>query len=264
MTTKCSAVLILLFTTCFAAFEIQSVNTTSIALGNIISLYPGSQNPAALVESVGTFARFDYTRLFGIKDLNYYETRLSRSFRKNIAAGFNFQMFGNSIYQEKTLGIQVAKKYLDIISVGLAAQLYHIMIIGYQNSTAAGITLGICYFLNERLTLATLFQNINNPTIYSKSDPLPQCFTVGIRYKAQPKVEFSGELFKDTEFPFSTRAAVLIKALPFIDVMMGVQHNPDRYSGGLSLHWKKLRVDLALQHHLVLPYTLYCGIGIGF
>jgi hypothetical protein len=255
---------VFLFSSCFAAFELQSVNTVSIALGNMNSLYPSSLNPAAQVECRGKLARFDYARIFNIKGLDYYETRLSHGFRGNQAAGISMQIFGNSLYQEKTFETQYARRLLEMVSIGLAVRLYHISITGYQNSVTAGVTMGVCYYLNERLTLATLFQNVNNPKIYRESNQLPQCYSLGVRYRMVPQIELYAELFKDIEFPFNPKGAILLQALPILDIMLGIQYHPNRYSGGLSFHWRKLRFDLALQHHMVLPYTLYCGFGIGF
>jgi len=256
--------LLLLLKFCSAAFEVQSINPSLIALGSMTSLYPGSLNPAARAPYKTLYVRADYTRLYGISGLDYYQTQLEWLSSKQKCIGLDLCNFGNGIYQEKTVGFSYGQRLKDILSLGLSVRLYNIAILGYQSSTAFGLTVGSVWDLNEQLQIAVLFQNVNSPSIYKCSDPLPECFSMGVRYMPQMKLEFCGEMFKDTEFPFSLRMGAILKPFDFVDLKFGVQFNPDRYSGGFSFYWKKLSLDFAFQHHQVLPYTLYCGIGYGF
>ena len=261
---KVIIVLILLQTFCFAAFEVQSINAASIALGSITSLYPGSLNPAFLARPKSLVMRVDYARLFGLTGLDYYQAQLGWSSIKQKCLGLHLKNFGNTVYQEKTIGISYGQNLKDILSLGLSVHVYNIAIAGYQSSTAIGLNFGSVWNLNEQMQIGLLFQNINSPSIYKCSDPLPECFSLGARYAPFSKMELCGELFKDTEFPFSLRVGAIIKPFDFMDLKFGSQLNPDRYSGGISIYWKSLSADFAFQHHQTLPYTLYYGIGFGF
>lgn len=256
--------MLLLLKFCPAAFEVQSINSSLIALGSMTSLYPGSLNPAALVAYKTLYLRADYARLYGLAGLDYYQAQLGWFSPKHKHLGLELRSFGNQIYQEKTAGFSYGLLYREILSLGLSVHFYNIAILGYQNSTAIGLTVGSVCDLSERLQVAVLFQNVNSPSIYKYSDPLPECFSMGIRYQPRTKIELCGEIFKDTEFPFSLRMGTILKPFDFVDLKFGAQFNPDRYSGGFSIYWKKLSLDFAFQHHQVLPYTLYCGIGYGF
>ena len=264
MCRKLIIVLILLPLFCPAAFEVQSINTSLIALGSITSLYPGSLNPAFLTQQKSMTMRVDYARLYGLSGLDYYQAQLSWNSQKQQCFGFHFRNFGNTIYQEKTAGISYGQNLKDVLSVGLSVHLYNIAIAGYQSSTAIGLTVGSVCNLNGQMQVALLFQNINSPSIYKCSDSLPECFSLGARYIPLSKIELCGELFKDTEFPFSLRVGTIIKPAKFVDLKFGTQLNPDRYSAGISIYWKKLSMDFAFQHHQILPHTFYYGIGYGF
>ena len=264
MCRKLIIVLILLPTFCLAAFEVQSINTSSIALGSITSLYICSLNPAFLTEQKSMVMRVDYARLYGLTGLDYYQAQLGWSSIKQKCFGLYLQNFGNTVYQEKTAGISYGQSLKNILSLGLTVHLYNIAIAGYQSSTTIGLSLGSVWNLSEQMQIGLLFQNINSPSIYKCSDPLPECFSLGARYAPLSKMEVCGELFKDTEFPFSLRVGAIIKPFDFMDLKFGTQINPDRYSGGISIYWKSLSVDFAFQHHQTLPYTLYYGIGCGF
>ncbi|MDO9549191.1 MAG: hypothetical protein Q7J65_09540 [Candidatus Marinimicrobia bacterium] len=263
MCRKLIIVLILLPAFCLAAFEVQSINTSSIALGSITSLYPGSLNPAFPARQKSLFMRADYARLYGLSGLDYYQVQMGWNPNTKNCIGLYLRNLGNPVYQEKTVGISYGQSLRDILSLGLSVHLYNIAIAGYQSSTAIGLTLGSVWNLNEQMQIAVLFQNINSPSIYECSDPLPECFSLGARYIPLSKIELCGELFKDTEFPFSLRVGAIIKLFDFMDLKFGTQLNPDRYSGGISMYWKKLSLDFAFQHHQILPYTLYYGIGYG-
>ena len=247
-----------------AAFELQSVNTTGIALGSISSLYPGALNPAVLIPEKTMVMRTDYSRLFGISGLDYYQVEISRGFRRGMCAGMTFQNLGNRIYQEKTAGFKIGSDIKNVFSVGITLNVYNVTIIGYEKSTAVGLTAGSLWNLNEEMQVSLVYHNINSPAIYHHSDPLPECFFMGVRYVSKSKVEFFGEIFKDTQFPFSLRLGSVLKPCKFLDLRCGTQFNPDRYSGGFSIYWRKFSLDFAIQQHQVLPYTLYYGIGYGF
>ncbi len=256
--------LLLLTVACSAAFEVQIINASTVALGSIASLYPGSLNPACLLQDGDLYLRADYSRLFGLTGLDYYQAKGLWKFHKQRQIGFGIHNFGNQIYQEKTLGIRYGQSVQNVLTLGVALDLYHVMITGCENSTAVGLSFGSVWKLGEKIDAALLLQNVNSPAIYGNYDPLPECFLMGIRYTPLPQVELCGEIFKDTLFPFAMRMGTILRPLQFLDLKFGVQLNPDRYSGGLALHLKGLSIDIAYQHHQVLPYTLYYGIGYGF
>ena len=264
MCRKLIIVLILLPIFCLAAFEVQSINSTSIALGTIASLYPGSLNPAFPIKQKSLVMRIDYARLYGLTGLDYYQAELGWSSKEQKSTRLSLRNFGNPVYQEKTLGISYGQSLKNILSLGITIDWYNIAIAGYQSSTTIGMSLGSVWELSEQIQIGILFRNINSPSIYKCADPLPECFSLGVRFTPLVKMEFCGELFKDTEFPFSLRMGTVIKPVDFMDLKFGAQLNPDRYSGGLSLYWKKFSLDFTFQHHQILPYTLYYGIGYGF
>ncbi|MBN2601982.1 MAG: hypothetical protein JXR87_08315 [Candidatus Marinimicrobia bacterium] len=264
MCRKLIIALILLPTACLAAFEVQSINTSSIALGSIASLYPGSQNPACLFQQKSLVMRVDYARLYSLAGLDYYQAALGWNSIKRKSVRLSLRNFGNPVYQEKTVGFSYGQSLKNILSLGITVDVYNIAIAGYQSSTTIGLSLGSVWDLSEQMQIGLLLQNINSPSVYKCADPLPECFSLGVRCAPLSKMEFCGELFKDTEFPFSLRMGTKIKPFDLMDLKFGVQLNPDCYSGGLSLYWKKLSLDFTFQQHPILPYTLYYGIGYGF
>ena len=249
---------------CPAAFEIQSLNTAGIALGSVSSLYPGLLNPAVLTPERSFRFHTDYSQLYGIKGLDYYHAGIDYGFIKRKSAGLVFQNLGNSVYQEKTVTFKFGQDIRNVLSLGLSLNVYNVAISGYQSSTAFGLNVGSVLNLDKQTQLAFLYQNVNNPSICEQTDPLPQCFYFGVRYFPKSSFELYGELFKDTEFPFSLRLASVLKPFSFMDIKCGVQFKPDRFSGGVSVYWRKLSLDIAVLHHQVLPYTFFYGLGYGF
>ncbi len=243
----------------YAAFEVQALNPSFIARGGIISIHSGSLNPAATLENQGIKFRVDYSNLFGIKGLRCCDFSIGWGSESKRGASFHVNSLGSQIYQENTYGIGYCQSIRNVIALGVIVKYYDLEIAGYDSTGAIGLTFGSKFYLNDFLRMSLLFQNVNAPKICNKSDALPESFTFGIQWIPDSRVEIDVEIFKDTIFPFSTRVGAKVAVFQGLFGLLGVQLNPDRYSGGISFVWNGFQFDAAILHHVVLPYTFYFG-----
>jgi hypothetical protein len=247
----------------YPAFEIQMVNPTLIARGGIISIHPGSLNPSAILENDGFCFRSDYTNLFGIKGLHSWDANIEWGKYRLVGIGLHTNACGNDLYQESMLSLSYCRSIKEVISVGGSAVCYNVAIAGdYDSYRAIGISIGSKFFVSDDLRLALLFQNVNAPKLYKDSNDIPETFTFGVQWFPHSKIELNAELYKDTIFPFSTRFGIVIEIFKGVRGLVGVQLNPERYSGGISCKWRNIQFDAAILHHAVLPYTYYFGCGV--
>lgn len=251
--------LIFTFIKVYAAFELQTLNPDFIARGGIISIHPMSLNPAVMLENQGIRFRVDYSNLFGIKGIRCCDFNVGWGSRNKRGASLYVNSVGSQIYQENTYGIGYCHSIRNVIALGAIVKYYDLTIAGYARTGTIGLTIGSKFYMNDFLRMTLLFQNVNAPKICNKSDTLPESFTFGIQWIPDSRLEINAEIFKDTIFPFSTRVGAKVAIFKGVSGLLGVQLNPDRYSGGISCSWNSFQFDVAILHHVVLPYTIYFG-----
>jgi len=252
--------LIIVFTVpLFAAFELQQLNSEIVGTGGIVSLHPFGNNPGFFPDDSKLSLSTNYTNLFGIKDLHCWDLGLQYTIRPSMSASFKANSVGSDVYQENTYTLGYSYRFGIPIAAGISLSYYDLSVSGFSREQAIGLSSGIIYYLNDNLKAATLFGNFNRPRICNKKEALPEFFAFGIRWQVNPFISVSSEIFKDTLYPFNFRVATQLKPLKFIHLFTGMQTNPDRFSGGISINISKVQFTSALQSHLKLPNTYYFG-----
>ncbi|HPC36678.1 MAG TPA: hypothetical protein P5268_07330 [Candidatus Marinimicrobia bacterium] len=247
-----------------AAFEIHQASPVIIAGGGTISVLPDGSNPATLIEKSGLSTSCDYSNLYGIKNLQIWEIGLFYNHHSKTGFALRLSTLGNPVYQEKTIGFSCARRILPLISLGATVNYYDLTISNYPRTGTVGLNCGLKLFPDSTLGFAILFENINAPKICDRQEPLPQVFAFGWQWKPIRRGDLSGEIFKDTRFPFTWRSGIRFEVFTGCNLLAGVQFNPDRFSGGLELSWHKFQIALAFLHHPTLPYTVYYQCGLNF
>lgn len=255
---------LLLFSAARAAFEIKIANPAAIARGGIISLFPGGTNPAILIKDKGFQCGLNYSNLYGIKNLTIWDANLQYTTRSRAGIALHITTLGNAIYQEKSVGFSYARHLSSLISAGITVNYYDLTITGYQTTGAFGLNFGTSFYPDSNLGFSLSFENINAPKICNGQEELPQTFAFGWQWRPLQRGELSAEIFKDTRRPFIFRSGIRIGIVRGFNLLAGIQLNPDRLSGGFELTWHQIQMALAIQHHPILPSTLYYGCGLNF
>lgn len=265
MNRKIIVYLLIAFQNLFSAFEIQTIRPVLMGRGGIVSLHPDGLNPAALGERSSIAMGFDYSNLFGLKDLQSWDADISWTNRsQKHAARADLRSFGNEIYQEKVYGVQYGYRFRTFMNVGAGLNYYHVTATGYGGTGSIGLTCGAKFYPNDSFRIALLFINVNNPKLSGSKEMLPQVFAVGAQYFLESRLEVNAELFKDTLYPFSTRLGLRVRLFPGLNGFLGLQTNPERLSGGAELEIRRIKFEMAFQNHVALPLTFSFGCGFQF
>jgi hypothetical protein len=242
-----------------AAFELQCVNSEIMATGGITSLHPFGCNPGVFDTGPKFLVATNYTNLFGIKELHCWDCNIRYIFLENNSLTIKSNSVGNDLYQENTYQLGFARRLTIPVSIGISVAYYDLNIKEYLSENAIGLNLGICYYINEKVKATSLFGNVNRPKICNNNELLPEYFAFGWCWQIHDRIEVSTELFKDTIYPFNTRFGIDLKVCEYINLYSGLQTNPDRFSGGISINFLNIQFTSSMQNHLNLPNTYYFG-----
>jgi len=245
-----------------AAFEIQNAAPTSVARGGNISISADGSNPAAPVGNQGFSSFLSYSNLYGIKNLRIWNCDLRYTHQSRFGLGLRFSALGNPTYQEKTLGFSLGRLVLPLIAAGISINYYDLTISDYRHSGSFGLNCGVKFFPDTTINFALYFENVDAPKICDGRESLPQAFAFGWHWQPVRRGDLTGEIYKDTQRPFTFRSGIRIEIIRGCNLLGGIQFNPDRVTGGLEIKWHKIRMAWAVQHHVALPLTFYYGCGI--
>jgi len=252
-------ILLILSFNLFGAFELQQLNSEIIGNGGICSLHPFGNNPAVFSTDHKISFTSNYTNLFGIKDLHCWDFGMHYNLNDNNSILIKSNSVGDKVYHENTFNIGYSWRLNIPVSIGISLSYYNLSVEKFETENSFGLSAGICYFLNEQVTMSTLFGNVNRPKICKNEELLPEYFAFGVKWQINRFFELNSELFKDTLYPFNSRFGTKVNLYRNIQFFTGIQTNPDRFSGGVAIQMFNIKFISSLQTHLKLPHTYYIG-----
>ncbi len=166
--------------------------------------------------------------------------------------------FGGEGYREGHYSLGIARTLSfgtsRAVSAGLLVRYYHTRIEGYGAAGAVGLHVGALFPLLPALRLGVHATNINAPAL-TKGEPLPQTLALGLHYRVRSGVQVVADVFKDLSFPASLRGGVEVRPLSPIALRAGITSSPVRFTGGVGLRLRRLRVHLAAEQHRTLGWS---------
>lgn len=166
--------------------------------------------------------------------------------------------FGNDVYREIHYSAGYARSFQfgtsRSIHLGTLARYYHTHIEGYGSSGAIGLHFGLLYSLFPSLQIGAKATNVNAPTL-GEEEVLPQTLSIGLRYRADSRLQLVADVFKDVRFPLSVRSGMEVRPIPMIALRAGVTTAPTRFTGGVGIRLGRIRTHLSAEQHPDLGWT---------
>ncbi|MFZ0390493.1 MAG: hypothetical protein WAN36_08530, partial [Calditrichia bacterium] len=187
-----------------AAFEISSNmplfnGSASSGVASVTSFASYLINPALSAPSEGSQAGFVYHKPYGLNELNFGGLVTHTRFGQ-YGAGAAINTFGNQLYRESRLSINLSRRMAEKFWMGTSIHIYSVSITNYGNSWASGVDLGVCYGITSQFYTGFALQNINRPGLYGKEDQLPMHIRWGFSYLVSDKMFINAALQKDEHF----------------------------------------------------------------
>ncbi|MEW6086881.1 MAG: hypothetical protein AB1498_01010 [bacterium] len=251
----------------FAAFEEKPISPRITGMGETFSAIEGGidgifYSPAifeAKEEKNEVFT--SKTELFGISELKQNLFAYGRTFFLNNRLGFGIQRFGNDIYYEEVKLLNLFRRFMDNLDIGINVKEMNLKIESLDKYSAIGIDGGFQVKLNEDFRIGSMARNFNRPRIM---DNLPVIYRIGISCSIFEGIIFAFDWEKEENFEDNFHLGQEICLNSFLFLRSGYETQPSRAAGGLGIKIKPVQIDYSIFSHPVLGNTQIFSLIMGW
>jgi hypothetical protein len=251
-----------------ASFEHKDQGSENIASGSSgIASYNDAfavfNNPAKIGVSGNSKINLFYCNYYGLKDIN--QMSLASHFSIfNLPLGLGISTFGNKLYRETELRTGVNFEVIQQIHFGVTLNLYHLDIKNYGSAMCWGFDLAAMKDINEKVTMAFVVSNLNEPKIGSANERIPTHFGFGVAYHPAHSMDLNLDIVKDDQFDFDYRFGVQYNTNQWLSILCGFRDLVNSVSAGLKISNSNYSLNYAFQYHPQLGGTNSMSVGYAF
>lgn len=246
------------------------VGARSAAMGHastpLSDIWSSYNNQAGLAWLEGISAGMFYENRFMLPELSKFGVALAIPVQKAGVFGLNFSRFGYSQYNENKVGLNYARAFGKIFSIGIQFNL-HVLQLGdiYGNRvTGTGELSFQVKPLPKWIIAAHIFNPTRTPMADYNREKIPTIFRVGSSYQFHEKVLASVEVETDIDFRPTFRAGVEYHAVKPVYFRIGVNSNPISPTFGLGVKVRKFILDAAALWQPVVGFSPQVGLSFDF
>jgi long-subunit fatty acid transport protein len=176
---------------------------------------------------------------------------------QNVGAfGVDINYMGFSAYNETRAGISYARKFGDIVSVGVKFDYLRLAIAdnGSKNLFAFGVGLQYQPFEVFRVG-ASIYNPVSMKLDADYEEKLATTFTLGIAYLPSKKLSILVDAEKELDEKIRLKAGIEYNPLKPLFLRIGAATNPTLITFGLGTAFKNFKLDVSASWHLELGVT---------
>jgi hypothetical protein len=180
------------------------------------------------------------------------------------AGGIGAYRFGDAIYNEQIVTGSFASKF-GIASLGASIHYIQYNTEGFGRKDAISVSVGGLAKITPIISVGAYITNINQPTL-SRDDKerLPTILTLGVSFKTTDKLNIATEIRKDLDYDAQWKAGLEYKISSKFIFRSGVNINPNAGFAGFGFRSKKLILDYAYAHSIVIGGRHQATVGYQF
>jgi hypothetical protein len=249
----------------FGAFESSSQDPFTGSLSNSVMVSENYYstfllNPAGTAQVTSINLGLIYFKPYSISELNAASI-ISNFSIKNYGAGLSISAFGNSIYQENQLTLNLSRSFFtEKFCLGLNYSFYHIKIDDYPNLSTYGIDLGIIYKVNDFFQTGFAIKNINQPVLSDHPEELPLITRWGAAFKLEERINTYISIEKDSWFAPCLSFGFEFQTGDILSIQSGYRTYPSVPSIGFILRKNWINFHYGFQYNFELGGTHLWGI----
>jgi len=226
-------------------------------------------NPAGLAQMERGYVTTFYQRLYGgVDGLHSLSLDLACPLHWG-TVGLSLQEAGFDLDKERAFTFSHGFPLTKDLAFGYNLVLYDLWQERFGSQTAFGLDLSLRATVYKRWQLGCFFHNMNRPEMGNIARyQLPRLLNAGVAYEPFPGVTTSVDLSKEVGYATKVRVGQEFGIIEnLLTLRAGVESQPQqfgvRYSAGLGLLVKGVRLDYALVSHEILPMTHQIALGHG-
>jgi len=240
----------------------SAMANSTVAVPNIWSTY---HNQAGLDYLEGITFGTHFENWFGLKELGVKSLALAIPTNSG-TFGLDYTYFGFSAYNESKMGLAYAKKFSNIIAVGIQLDYFNFH---QQNEKNLGVAVAEIGILSEPIKNLKIGAHLFNPWRAAvrgyAEEKTPTIFKLGMGYTFSEKVLLTIEAEKDMDISKpSFKSGVEYMIVSNLYLRGGVSTNPITNSFGIGYKIKGLAIDFGFFKHQILGYNGSVSIGYSF
>lgn len=229
-----------------------------VALTQSISLSP---NPA-LSFPPDTYYYLSSTNVYNLPGLWHIALNGQWQIDPKSSIGASLSRYGDKDLNESYFEGRYGRMLTDKISLGTTLSLFQWQFTGYDQFKYAGVQGGLGWKSSSTLTLGyTFYIHTLSKTLRVN---LPQhIHKIGFSYHLTPQLTLYSQINYPWRRTLTTHWGMRYQLIQPLTLSMGFSTSPFLFGAGVSLHPAPfILLDLAIQHHQTLGYTI--GMGLAY
>lgn len=171
------------------------------------------------------------------------------------------QSTGFSLYRETQGTLTLSGNLTADIACGITTRLFHLSILHYGSAVTAGIDIGIVFRVSEIVSAGVSIMNVNGADLGSDDD-IPRSIGTGLCLRPIPEVMLCADIVKEMRYAETFRFSVEMSPIDMVTLASGIQTEPSRIFGGISLTAATVTIHYGVGTHADLGLSHSIGITI--
>lgn len=220
-------------------------------------IHSGFNNQAGLAYLAGFSGAVFSENRFLLKELQLIGLSIAQPTNSG-TWGMTLNYFGFEGYNEQKVGINYSRLLFDNLAIGAQFDFLNTQISEYGNAATVTFEVGLQYEISEKLVAGVHVYNPIRATIGEEA--LPSILQIGLTYQLADYLRLSGAVENDTNLPYNLKMGVAYQIFKKVDIRVGVQTNPNRFSFGLGYLVNRIQLNVAAAYHDVLGFSPSFGV----
>jgi hypothetical protein len=230
-----------------------------------VNAWSAANNAGAITEVSSPQIGLYNEQRFGNNNLRLNNISFVSPVKKYLHIGGFVNYFGYQAFNQQKIGMSVAKKLSETLSLGVQANYVATNIEGYGSTGTMAFGVGVMVKPIIGMRIGFTVFNITQQTYPNATPEAIQPYAkLGLAYDVSEKITLHTEADQVLNQDIIIRGGILYKIHPIVQLALGAASKPVYYTGGTSLLIKKLRLDIAVSIHEVLGVTPHIGISYKF
>jgi hypothetical protein len=212
-------------------------------------------NPAALTAITALSGGVYGERRFLLQDLPFYHAVFCLPTTSG-QFGFSGSYFGQSTYNESSLGLSYGRSLGDVVDIGARFNYHTSKMPAYGTASALYVEGGALLHLNQQVHVGLY---VSNPTgagiAKGHEDQLPVVVTVGAGYEVSPQFFVAGEVQQTVHRGLSVNTGMQYHFDERLWARVGFRSSASVYYAGLGVRLMDLRLEATASVHPQLGVT---------